>query len=160
LSALQFGGNGFLAAFSGGLAFGFTFDKSCKFVLEFLETEGQLLVLGTFLLLGVVVAPQLVHGLTPAWIALILLSLFVTRPLAIWLSLVGTSTTPGERLFLGWFGPRGLATALFALLVLQEFEALRMGHEILLLCFLAVMISAVCHGISASPIANRFTVKA
>ncbi|WP_371224848.1 cation:proton antiporter [Roseovarius sp. 2305UL8-3] len=156
LVSVEIGGNGFLAAFVGGLTFGLCFQKRCKFVLEFLEAEGQLLVLGTFVLLGIVIAPDLLNSLTPTWILLILLSLFVTRPLAIWLSLTGSHTTASERLFLGWFGPRGLATALFALLVLQSFERLTHGHEILLICFLGVLISAVLHGVSASPVANRF----
>jgi len=156
LVAIEIGGNGFLAAFVGGLTFGLLFEKKCKFVLEFLEAEGQLLVLGTFVLLGIVVAPDLVQSLTPAWIGLILLSLFVTRPLAIWISLLGSRTTRSDRLFLGWFGPRGLATALFALLVLQNFDRLEYGHEILMICFLGVLISAVLHGISASPVANRY----
>ncbi|WP_415922127.1 cation:proton antiporter [Tateyamaria sp. SN6-1] len=157
LVSVAIGGNGFLAAFVGGLTFGLMFRRQCKFVLEFLETEGQLLVLGTFVLLGVVVAPDLIRSLSPTWIALILISLFVTRPVAIWLSLLGTRTTPSERLFLGWFGPRGLATALFALLVLQEFDRLTHGHEILLICFLTVVISAVLHGMTAAPAAKRFS---
>ena len=157
LIAVEIGGNGFLAAFSGGLCFGIFFEKKCKFVLEFLETEGQLLVLGTFVLLGVVISGDLLHAVTPAWLCLILLSLFVTRPLAIWLSLTGSGSPPSERLFLGWFGPRGLATALFALLVLDEFEGLAHGEEILLIAFLAVIMSTVLHGVSAAPIAGRFS---
>ncbi|MEM8877858.1 MAG: cation:proton antiporter [Pseudomonadota bacterium] len=157
LISVEIEGNGFLAAFVGGLVFGLLFEKRCNFVLEFLETEGQLLVLGTFVLLGIAVAPELSQSLSPVWIALVLLSLFVTRPLAIWISLLGSSTTPNERLFLGWFGPRGLATALFALLVLDDFDRLTHGHEILMICFLAVLVSAVLHGISAAPVAGRFS---
>ena len=156
LLSIRVGGNGFLAAFVGGLTFGLVFEKKCKFIREFLETQAQLLVLGTFVLLGIAVAPDLLPALSPAWICLILLSLFVTRPLAIWLSLLGSKTTTSERLFLGWFGPRGLATALFALLVLKDFDRLKHGDEILLIAFLAVVISATLHGISAAPIAARF----
>lgn len=156
LVSVEIGGNGFLAAFVGGMTFGLFFEKRCKFVLEFLEAEGQLLVLGTFVLLGIVVVPDLIGSLSPAWMALILISLFVTRPAAIWTSLLGSRTTQSERLFLGWFGPRGVATALFALLVLQEFDRLTRGHEILMICFLAVLVSALLHGLSAAPIANRF----
>lgn len=156
LLAVRVGGNGFLAAFVGGLTFGLVFEKKSTFILEFLETEAQLLVLGTFVLLGIVVAPELLHALSPLWIVLILLSLFLTRPLAIWLSLLGSKTTTSERLFLGWFGPRGLATALFALLVLEDFDRLPHGEEILLISFLAVVVSAALHGISAAPVAARF----
>ena len=156
LVSVAIGGNGFLATFVGGFTFGVLFQHRCKFVLEFLETEGQLLVLGTFVLLGIVVAPDLIASLDPIWIILILASLFITRPLAIAVSLLGSHTTWSERAFLGWFGPRGLATALFALVVLADFDRLTHGHDILMICFLTVVISATLHGVSASPVANRF----
>lgn len=156
LLSTELGGNGFLATFAGGLAFGATFHRRSRFVLEFMETEGQLLVLCTFVLLGIVVAPVLQHMPPLNWLTLIGLSLFVVRPLAIWISLLGTRTRLSERLFMGWFGPRGLATALFAMLVLQDFEGLSHGPQILLICFLTVLISAVLHGVSAAPIAGKF----
>ena len=151
LLAAQVGGNGFLAAFAGGLAFGALLEGRCAFVFEFIETEGQLLVLGTFLLLGMSITPDVMAHMEPIWLVLVLVSLFVSRPLAIWISLAGSPVTRFEKGFLGWFGPRGLATALFALLVLQQFDRLQHGEEILLISFLAVLISAVLHGVTAAP---------
>jgi NhaP-type Na+/H+ or K+/H+ antiporter len=52
---------------------------------------------------------------------------------------------------MGWFGPRGLATALFALLVVADFDALRHGEEILWIAALTVLVSAVLHGVTAAP---------
>ena len=157
LVAIELGGNGFLAAFIGGLAFGTVMQGRCRFVFEFMETEGQLLVLGTFLLLGASIAPHALVHVEAVWIVLILLSLFVVRPAAIWASLIGSSAPPLARGFMGWFGPRGLATALFALLVLAQFDRLTHGEEILSIAVLAVLISAVLHGVTAAPGARWFS---
>ncbi len=159
LVSVELEGNGFLAAFAGGLAFGTKLQGSSNFVFEFLETEGQMLVLGTFLLLGLAITPEMFGHVNPPWVALIFISLFITRPLAIWLSLTGTKTSLIERGFMGWFGPRGLATALFALVVLADFERLKHGEEILLISFLTVLISAVLHGVSAAPGARWIATK-
>lgn len=156
LAAVAIGGNGFLAAFVGGLSFGTVMKGRCAFVFEFMETEGQLLVLGTFLLLGAAAAPHALAHVEPVWLVLILLSLFVVRPAAIWLSLWRSDASPLAKGFMGWFGPRGLATALFALLVVGDFVLLTKGDEILSIAVLAVLISAVLHGVSAAPGARWF----
>ena len=155
LSADIIGGNGFIAAFVGGLAFGHIVEGRCKFVYEFTEGEGQLLSWGAFLLLGLALVPEALQHLTVANVTIILLSLFVVRPLAIWLSLIGTDAAPVTRLFFGWFGPRGLATALFALLVLDELPQ-DLSVPILALAVNAVWISALLHGLSAVPGAKRY----
>jgi len=154
LLADTLGGNGFLAAFCGGLAFGAAIKGRGGFVFEFMDGEGQLLILGTFLFLGATLAPAAIASADPASIALILVSLFVVRPVAVYLSLWRTDATPIAKLFLGWFGPRGLATALFALLVLGEFDLLERGHDLLDLAVLAVLISALLHGVTAAPAAR------
>jgi len=153
------GGNGFIAAFTGGMAFGATMKKRSTFLNEFMETEGQLLVLGTFLLLGASVAPKALAHVELAWVILILLSLFVVRPAAIWLSLWRTDAPPLAKAFMGWFGPRGLATALFALLVLGQLPGMENSEQILSISVLAVLISAVLHGITAAPGARWFARK-
>lgn len=150
LGAQLVGGNGFISAFAAGLGFGAVVRGRCAFVFEFTEGEGQLLSWAAFLLLGAVLVPEAVAALTPQSAALILASLFIIRPLAIWLSLAGTDATPSTRLFFGWFGPRGLATALFALLVVDQLEH-AMGEDILHLAINAVWISAVLHGLTAAP---------
>ncbi len=91
-------------------------------------------------------------------LVLILISLFVVRPVAIWVSLIGSDASATTRLFFGWFGPRGLATALFALLIVQKG-----GHEfaepILTLAINAVWISALLHGLSAIPGAKWYAAR-
>ena len=151
LASTGLGGNGFLAAFVGGLAFGAVMKGRCKFVFEFMETEGQILVLATFLLIGAALLPEAAARIEPVAILLILISLFAVRPAAIWLSLWRTDAAPLTKGFLGWFGPRGLATVLFALLVVGQLDALKHGDEILTIAAIAVALSAVLHGVSAAP---------
>ncbi len=159
LFALLIGGNGFIAAFVAGLTFGNLVVGHCKFIYEFTESEGQMLVWAAFLFIGLGLLPEAFNALSWPVASYILLSLFLVRPLAIYISLIGTDTSKLTRLFFGWFGPRGLATALFALLVAEE-----IGHEfgqaIIVLAVNAVWMSALLHGITASPGANWYAKKA
>ena len=148
LISSMIGGNGFIAAFVSGLCFGHVVGGRCKFVFEFTESEGQILAWLAFLLIGGALVPHAVANLTWPMLALILLSLFVVRPLAIWLSLMGTDAKPISKLFFGWFGPRGLATALFALIVLEELPP-EVGESVLSMAVNAVWISALLHGATA-----------
>lgn len=148
------GGNPFLAAFVGGFAFGAVMRTRSRFVFEFMDTEGQLLVFGTFLLLGATLVPLALAQVRWEWLVFLALSLFVFRPAAIWLSLLGTDARPATRLFLGWFGPRGLATALFGLIVLREFDLMTRGEDLLHVAMIATFASALLHGISAAPAAR------
>ena len=158
LAAVQVGGNGFISAFVAGLAFGAIVQGACKFVYEFTESEGQLLAWSAFLLLGAALIPEAIAHLTWPMLALILLSLFVVRPVAVALSLIGTDASLTTRIFFGWFGPRGLATALFALLVIEEIPH-EFGDQILFTAVNAVWISALLHGLSAAPAAKWYGSK-
>jgi NhaP-type Na+/H+ or K+/H+ antiporter len=158
LSATLIGGNGFIAAFVAGLGFGAVVRGQCTFVLEFTEGEGQLLSWAAFFLLGAVLVPEAVAHLTVEMIVFILASLFLVRPLAVWLSLVGTDASPTTRLFFGWFGPRGLATALFALVVVAQLDD-ALGETVLHLAVNAVWISAVLHGLTAAAGARLYAAR-
>ncbi|MDC0886440.1 cation:proton antiporter [Altererythrobacter sp.] len=155
LFAQEIGGNGFIAAFIGGLTFGNVVKGRCKFLFEFTESEGQILMWGAFFLLGLALVPEAIEQLSLPIFGLILVSLFVVRPLAIWFSLIGTDASPATRLFFGWFGPRGLATALFALLILPQFHD-ELAGPILAIAINAVWISALLHGLSAAPLGNKY----
>ncbi len=150
-------GNGFLAAFIAGLTFGNRLQSSTHFINEFMEGEGRLLTMATFLIFGAVLAPSgLAHA---SWKTLVLALLFLTlvRMLPIWLSLLGSGLSNGQKLFLGWFGPRGLATVLFALLILERYP-IPGADEIQACVVLTVLISIVAHGLSATPLARRFEI--
>lgn len=148
-------GNGFISAFVAGLFFGNVIKGQCAFIYEFTESEGQMLAWGAFFLIGLALVPTAIAHLDGGSLAIILISLFVVRPLAVWLSLSGTDASPLTKLFFGWFGPRGLATALFALLVVDQIDH-EIGEQLLNLAVNAVWISAVLHGITAVPFAKWY----
>jgi NhaP-type Na+/H+ or K+/H+ antiporter len=155
LTATLIDGNGFIAAFVAGLAFGHVVRGRCAFIYEFTESEGKLLSWGAFFLLGLILVPTAMAQLDWPTLALILASLFIIRPLAIWLSLMGSGLDARTRLFLGWFGPRGLATALFALLVADKTDP-AFADKVLMIAINTVWISALLHGISAAPLARLY----
>ena len=149
------GGNGFIAAFVGGIVFGNTLRHPCTYLFEFMESEGQLLMLVTFFVFGAMLLPEgLVHiDLTIVLYAVLSLTLIRMVPIAI--SLVGTGMRVPSQLFLGWFGPRGLASILFVLLVLDEFDVPH-KEELLVITVVTVGLSALLHGISAVPFAGAY----
>lgn len=149
------GGNGFIATFIAGLLFGSTLKAHSESLFEFMETEGQLLTMITFLIFGAVMVPL---GLEHAnWKTIVLAGLYLTvvRMLPIFLSLTGTDLKAPDKLLLGWFGPRGLASILFALLILDRFQ-IPGGEEFLACIVLTVMMSIFAHGLSATPLVNIY----
>lgn len=155
LLALAVGGNGFIAAFAAGLGFGAMVRGRCAFVYEFTDSEGQLLSWGAFFLLGGTLVPEAVAALDWREGLAIIAALVVVRPAAIWLALAATDATPRDRLFCGWFGPRGLATALFALVVADTLAPAD-AEAIVHLAVNAVWISALAHGLTAAPLARAY----
>lgn len=149
------GGNGFIAAFVGGLVFGAKIGGACDFLLEFMETEGQLLTLVTFLIFGAAMAPLALHEISWTVALYAILSLTLVRLIPIALSLSGTGLSTGSKLFVGWFGPRGLASILFALLILEK-HPIPGGEAILSCVALTVLLSVFLHGVTAAPLASAY----
>lgn len=158
LFASLIGGNGFIAAFVAGLTFGNLVKGHCRFIYEFTESEGQMLIWAAFLFIGLALLPEAIAELSWPIAIYVLISLFFVRPLAIYISLLGTNATALTRLFFGWFGPRGLATALFALLVTKEIQH-EYAQAVIVLAVNAVWMSALLHGITASWGANWYARK-
>lgn len=155
LCAEEMGGNGFIAAFCAGLAMGNTARKHCKPLYEFAETEGQLLALIAFLLFGTqYVWPTLVED-SGLYLIYGALSLTVIRMLPVALSLLGARLRLPTTLFLGWFGPRGLASLVYALMMMTTLETPE-GKLIFDVVIVTVTLSVFAHGISASPLAVRY----
>ena len=149
------GGNGFIAVFVAGMVFGNTIRHPCTFLFDFMETEGQLLMLLTFLIFGAALLPEAMAHIGLANFGYALLSLTVIRMLPIAVSLVGSGVRAPTMLFLGWFGPRGLASILFVLLILEGSDVPH-REQILSVTVLTVALSALLHGISAAPFARRY----
>ena len=144
------GGNGFIGAFVAGLVLGNTVRHQCAALFEFAESEGQLLTLLTFLVFGAVLLPTLGDGFDWQVIVYAVLSLTVIRMVPAALALFGTGVRGPTTLFLGWFGPRGLASLLFALLVVEE-AAIPLRDEILQITIVTVALSILVHGLTAAP---------
>ena len=148
--ALQIGGNGFIAAFVAGMAISVYSDSIGEAMRDFGETEGQLLSLTTFLLFGAVLVVPAVEAFTIECLVYAVLSLTLIRMIPVALSLLGTGMNKSTFWFLGWFGPRGLASLLFGLLVVGEFEFPH-GETILSFVVATVLLSMVAHGLTATP---------
>ncbi|MGH1578836.1 cation:proton antiporter [Planktotalea sp.] len=147
------GGNGFIAAFVAGMVFGNAYKHEIHFIGEFMEGVGQLLTMFAFLVFGALLLPDGLAHMTWRVVALAILFLTVVRMLPIWVSLLGTGLALREKLFLGWFGPRGLASILFTLIMMDEFDF--PGEEELLACVsLTVFLSIILHGVTAAPLSK------
>lgn len=151
----QVGGNGFVAAFFAGMVFGRHLRGQCGFVFEFADSQGQLLTLLTFLLFGAAVLPEALTAVSVPMLLYVMLSLTIVRMVPVALSLWGTGVHAETRLFLGWFGPRGLASLLFGLFVVEDMAS-PFAHDILMITLLTVAGSILLHGMSAAPLARIY----
>ena len=158
LIADELGGSGFIAAFIGGLAVGYVVKDAGKILIDFSETEGQLLNLTVFFLLGIAILP-LLYTLTWQIILYAILSLTIIRMIPVAISLIGTKLGLDSILFIGWFGPRGLASIVLALLALQELKVFPGDNIFLSVVFVTVLLSVFAHGFTASPLSNIYTRK-
>jgi NhaP-type Na+/H+ or K+/H+ antiporter len=144
------GGNGFISAFVAGLAFGWVARAECRYVQDFTEDFGQLLSMLTFFFFGALVAGPALDDQTWQIVVFVVLSLTLVRMVPVGLSIVGAGLRRESVLFMGWFGPRGLASILFGLLIVDKVD-LPGGEFILLVVSWTVMVSIVAHGITAAP---------
>ena len=144
------GASMFIAAFVAGLAVQVRFKEAAQHSVEFTEEWGQLLNLSVFYLFGLLVArawPQL------NWthLAYAALSLTVVRMLPVALALRGTRLSKATVLFMGWFGPRGLASIVLGLIYLEHGNHGQGVATITLAVMATVFASILAHGLSASP---------
>ena len=153
--AEAFHGNGFISAFVGGLAFGNTLGKKCKFLFEFAESEGQLLILATFMVFGAIMMPIGLTNFSASTMLFAILALTVLRMAPVAVALLRTGISGVTSGFLGWFGPRGLASILFALLIIEESNAPH-KEQILAATIVTVTLSILLHGFSAASAARRY----
>ena len=153
--AAPMGGSGFIAAFAGGMVFGGLLRGGSERVDSLLDEAGAVLGAITFVVFGaVLLGPGLGH-LTAAMVGYALLSLTVVRMLPVAVSLLGSGARPPTIGFLGWFGPRGLASIVFAVM-LEEGSELPHEETILLTVYATVGLSVLLHGVTAAPLAGRY----
>jgi NhaP-type Na+/H+ or K+/H+ antiporter len=152
VAALIPNGNGLIAVFVAAITLGLRRPD----VRECFESQAQILVeivkLGVFVVFGSLLTG---HGLLgDGWgaVGVVVVTLFVARPVAVFVALARTSTSTAARAFMAWFGPKGVATMTFSLLVLTDQITARV--EIFNLAALVVFVSAVLHGASDTPGVN------
>jgi NhaP-type Na+/H+ or K+/H+ antiporter len=147
--------NGFVCAFVAGIAFGSIDHHNDEAVLGFTEEVGSLLSLLVWFIFGAV---MLVPGLEDAgWrdVLFALLALTVLRMVPVAVALVGTGLDRATVAFVGWFGPRGLASVVFGLLAVDALEPSQ-SKAVLAVVTVMVGLSVLLHGISSSPLAARY----
>lgn len=146
------GGNGFVAAFVGGLAYGATRPSAAA--LHLTHQAGQVLSLIVWFLFGALVLDPLGH-VTWREVAFAAAALTVVRMGPVALSVLGTGLDRATVAVVGWFGPRGLASVVFALLAAEALGP-DDSQRVLAVVGCTVLASVVLHGASASPIAGRY----
>jgi NhaP-type Na+/H+ or K+/H+ antiporter len=157
--AEMFHGNGFIAAFFGGLMLGTQTPIVRERIQEFGEAEGQQLQLFVFLLFGLILVPKVaVYWDFRAWLYAVL-SLTVIRMVPVALSLTRTQITWPTIAFIGWFGPRGIASILYLLIVFITIGSA--GYEqMMAVIVLTVLLSIFLHGITAVPLSRLYAGRA
>lgn len=147
-------GSGYIAAFAGGILFGFLAGESKNQLLHAAEGIAETLALFTWVVFGSAVTAVVFDKLSWEIVVYALLSLTIVRMLPVYLSLTGSGLDNNSKLFLGWFGPRGLASIVFAIIVLNE--NLPGGKVLAITVVCTVFFSIIAHGLSANPLANAF----
>jgi NhaP-type Na+/H+ or K+/H+ antiporter len=155
--AEHFNGNGYIAAFFAGLFLGNTSRILRKNVEEFAESEGELLIMISFLVFGLVFVPFMLPYLDiKTWI-FALLSLTILRMVPILIGFGFFKLDLSTRLFIGWFGPRGIASILYILVAVHKIGSIE-GHEkIFVVASLTIFLSIILHGLSAKPLAVLYS---
>ena len=149
------GGSGFIAAFVGGFVFGALRRRIGGEVSHLIEEAGEVFSAVTFIVFGAVLLGPALGDLTWSVALYAILSLTVVRMLPVAIAMLGTGARRPTLAFLGWFGPRGLASIVFAVLVLEE-GGLPHDDVILVTIYVAIGLSVFAHGFTAAPLANRY----
>ena len=149
------GGSGFIAAFVGGFVFGAIRREAGGEVGYLIEELGDILGAVTFIVFGAVLLGPALGDVTWSLALYAVLSLTVVRMIPVGISMIGTGARRPTLAFLGWFGPRGLASIVFAILVLEEGG---LPHDDLILdaIYVTIGLSVLAHGLTAAPLADRY----
>jgi NhaP-type Na+/H+ or K+/H+ antiporter len=153
-SAVALHGNGFVAAFVGGLAYGATGGERGERLVPYVEETGALVSLLVWLAFGAIAVVPAFEGLTWQRVLYAVISLTVIRMAPVALALAGARLGRAAVAFVGWFGPRGLASVVFALLALEDLG--QPAEPAVSVIAFTILLSVVAHGLTANPLAHRY----
>ena len=139
-------GNGLIAAFVAGIALGATEHEIPERFIDFAENVSSILQVLTFFVFGALIVAVGYDASIPALVVFVLLALLVARPIAMLISLAGTDFARAERGFMAWFGPKGVASMLFALIVLKS--AAEQSSLIFKVAAFTILCSILAHGLT------------
>jgi NhaP-type Na+/H+ or K+/H+ antiporter len=149
------GGSGFIAAFVAGVVFRLALGRDPARLNRLTEEVGDILNGVTLILFGAILLGPTLTALSWQLILYAVLSLTLVRMIPVAIAMVGTHAGRPTLGFLGWFGPRGLASIVFAVIVVEE-SRLPHEHLIVLAVYLTVGLSVLAHGLTAGPTADRY----
>jgi sodium/hydrogen antiporter len=154
-TAVALHGSGFIAAFVAGMTFRLALGRDPEDLNELSEQVGNVLNGITFVLFGAILLGPALGELSWELALYAILSLTLVRMLPVAIAMLGSRARAPTVAFLGWFGPRGLASIVFAVIVIEE-SNLPNEQLIVLAIYLTVGLSVLAHGLSAAPLANRY----
>ncbi len=149
LTTLPPHGNGVIAVFVCAIVLGIRRPDIRHYFESRAEDIIEIVKLGVFVVFGSLLAVDTLFDDGWAAIAVVVVTLLVARTVAVWIALAGTRVDRAEKAFMAWFGPKGVATMTFSLLVLGE--AVPQGERIFNLAALTVVCSVVLHGLTDTP---------
>ena len=148
-------GSGFIAAFVAGMVFRLALGRDPEELNQLTEEVGSVLDGITFVLFGAILLGPALTELSWQLALYALLSLTLVRMIPVAIAMWGSHARRPTLGFLGWFGPRGLASIVFAVIVIEESQ-LPHEHLLVLAIYLTVGLSVLAHGITAAPLADRY----
>jgi NhaP-type Na+/H+ or K+/H+ antiporter len=153
--AVAAGGNGFVAAFVGGIVFAVASKGRLREPVEFTEELGLFASFLVWAIFGaLLLAPQLTGGVSGLAILYAVLSLTLVRIIPVAVAMIGTGLRPATILFMGWFGPRGLASVVFTLIAFETLEEGGLASDTMIeIATWTVFLSVIFHGVTAGPLA-------
>jgi len=155
--SIALGGNGFVAAFVGGLLFAYITRGQMAEQTEYTDITGTMLSLFVWVVFGSSLAVPLLKNINPQAVLYAILSLTLIRMLPMSIALFRSGLRRDTVAMIGWLGPRGLASVAFLLMVMEQAELAEKSHEFLTeIVGWTVLLSIILHGLSAVPLANWY----
>ena len=156
IGSVELGGNGFVSAFVAGLVFG-AVDEGNRAAISFTEDVALFASLLVWVIFGAYFAgPVLAGGFDASAVVYAVLSLTVIRMVPVAVALLGKGFRPLTMGFMGWFGPRGLASVVFTLIAVEELQGTAVDTPLFEVATWTILLSVLLHGLTARPFSAAY----